>query len=1742
MVGLDFGNGAVEEAPAVTPNLTSGVATPGANTPVLSETSHQAFGNALAYGLPGIGAGLIDTLGQSLHLFKNDTIPKALTNFTGQDQGTFGDFYTRNQAAMRGAGEIAGILLPGLAAMKALKAVNGLREAGSIGAWAKNSTALDVIMGNSAEMAASQRAITVEAETALYNQGVFAGRTVNSPAMKAAKLNLYGKKAVDAVRTTAAFEVGNFAAFNSSEMFYPSDTTVYDQAKWVGAGLGVGVGLELAAARYGMRQMIRAATNRMSSGAAADVFNLSPQQKFIDQVMFRPNERGVGVTAYAAMDADLNTIVKASDQSANLKTSIYQDQVNIKAVQTKQVGLMAYDPHEFIPRTQLTDGQMELALGALKVNPTSLLGATKLGQLPDSMPEFYASITKGMEQAKKDLETANIIASQATDPVKRNNILSEAAKKFAPIFDASTETHFVLEPTGGWTLFKNRAENWLDKNSFSQIKRVAYKTPDAKIEGGIKNSKLIAKADHEIIVHDNFRIETAFSNATPLDFSAMYATGAKMINEWKPVEGQTFILTPQVNWRTLEMTSALAKKKPEAMQQISLGAATEAETGFSSLDDVDFAVLNGKFKEFSKLSDQIERAAIAPKGSLLGRIGGVDKFTPAQILQRLNLPVPNGMESSPVLEMFAHARLQNMTDLEQMFPKPNGGRAFDQPYTQLDLVKKHLQETAGVDGPVALQGKLLEQVADTAPIFVAAKTLPELSIADANLQSRVMVMRDVHLERLASISPAQSPIVAGVLGKIFNASQPGGNLSESANVARAVQSLQDGVLSGTGQLVYQDRINAQFPALKAAQLIAQDGDKFIDNYVEMLAANTVTPKMAAILNPKNKSDLLDFNRIEQSYRHGWEILGSSGGPNAGRASGTHIFELDPDSKINRALKELHFPGEDPEAITHLPDMSVTALKNGYKPLEVSGPAGDLAHAISRLSIQSGIENNTLRTALGKHAIKNRSFHLPTPELNKEGTWFVYNPQGKVVNTYTGTNLSENERRAKDAATQLGQGHTAVPLETVKFDRQHNDDTFFDLIDFSDQLAKTGAGIKGGLAHTQIDTGPVTLQAMVRSLQEQFLHVGIRARAAIFEPELSYARQAADAATAVTRENAGRMNIYDRYIATMFSQTPQGKGLDKGIIGNTYRGIESSFDRALTWMYSHFSEVTAANESGKLGAGVLRSMLRARSSENEFRQFQKQLPSWSPFEDTAAWAESTFKEKSKINARAFSGELSKLSSTMSLRFLDVGTALQNFAGLFTNAHSVVYALRRLPGESRDEWLSRTGAYGSEYVDDIMTFNPSKALNQSIKAYWRGELTAPMEDAAKHGYFKPEYAALAKALTTPSKPHGKALEWFLENSVKLADNSEIMSRKIAWGLGYKIGKDLHKFKDENNAYIFANNFVNQMIGNYSPNNKPAMFQGAVGLPLGTFQTYMFNFYRRLYENIETGNKAAIMAQYAAQASIFGWRSVPGYGAWNSVFQSNRDGSDDFTGRVRRTFDPGVGDMLLNGSVSNIPKIWGGLQADGLAFYTRGSVDLVQPPPTLLEMSKAPPIQFLTETYGGIRATLKNVFSGSFSLQQQEEILANFSTNRAVKSIMELAADNKTSKSGDVVDAGTRDAIHVAAALLGTQPSSTRALQEAYSRQQSVKLAQADMRETLNAHTKALLRGGDFTTDDLQSVVQSYINAGGNPAYLGQWFRNELMMATQPRTQKQLESLARSGKLLEFQDMLATLQQNQDPKVAH
>src|SRR3546814_7966108 len=71
-------------------------------------------------------------------------------------------------------------------------------------------------------------------------------------------------------------------------------------------------------------------------------------------------------------------------------------------------------------------------------------------------------------------------------------------------------------------------------------------------------------------------------------------------------------------------------------------------------------------------------------------------------------------------------------------------------------------------------------------------------------------------------------------------------------------------------------------------------------------------------------------------------------------------------------------------------------------------------------------------------------------------------------------------------------------------------------------------------------------------------------------------------------------------------------------------------------------------------------------------------------------------------------------------------------------------------------------------------------------------------------------------------------------------------------------------------FAHNFANQTIANYDPRNRPEIFQGWLGAPIGLFQSYITNYYLRMFRLFETHNTRALASQAVWQAGIFGVKS--------------------------------------------------------------------------------------------------------------------------------------------------------------------------------------------------------------------------------------------------------------------------------
>lgn len=1681
----------------------------------------ESISRAATYGLPGLAVGLVDTLGQSVGLLNDNTVSDTLKQTFGP--GGFGDWYARNQKPLRTGADIVGMFIPYTLGLKVLKSARIAREAfvaGEEGSAAfrsfADSGAVRALLGSSTRLSELQSAVSAAATDAGSQIGVFTGRTLASAELTASKVALYKGQALESIRQASIFNAGA-ALFNSDPVLFPQDATSSDYVKWGAETTGIQVGVDFLAARFAAGRLVRRAWNAIEplSGMTAE----------IPKTLFRPGQRGPGLAVYSAARNDILVESNAAPSAAaTLRSNLSTDTTLIDTIRKDNLVAMAEDkyPIPFVKSANLELSQHAVLNGLLDSNPTALVTAKKLSDLPASKNRFFTDIrgAKDALQEKFQAEVAKL--GEFPDP----DAVDAIHAKYAPLNSALNDTRIVLEGDGALSLYGTRADNWLDHNSLSSIS--ASNITEKQMVAGreIKVPKTVWAADSvngkPISINNDFEIKMP-GNMQPLDHSALQAVVSKAVQDWKPAKTQAdIVLSPDRPWQELAAIATAAEKNSQLEHFVKLGA------GFNDMNDVIFHIVNERYKEWSDLVPNIahvDPSVVAP--TKMARF----MRTPAQALQQVMIPQGLFEQTSPLTEFFVGAHAGGVKDLREIFPQATTNTLGMGKENPVGLLQASLRETVGETNPKVTYPLLDNSFQQTGvkPVLIHASAIPDLTRSDAVITALADGVRQEVLQKLASVTPEQAPLINTVMSTV------GG--MPVIDQARHVENLFANEVHGLGILTAQDRVNENSPTLKAMAMVAQTLDRATEIHIAQRLA-PLDPFSAHLLNKNNTADLLDLTRINHAYRHGFVVDHAE----YDAATGTAKYVLDQEDPRNRIALARYFgngavPSQEDESLLYLPDMSLSARKRGaatgnIEPLVVSEKAAKSADMISEFEIQQGAENNVLRTLAGKSPITLRKWHLPTPELYQEGTWFVQNSVGKNVATYTSRTVGQNEARAKEAATQLstvtGEKHIALAAETV----QQNailDDTYFELVDYSDQLRKS-APAYGGLVRTEIDSGPETFKAMLKSLNRQYANVALRARALLFEPQLNYARQAA-AVTAggVVTQATKETNIFNRYLATAFSQPTRATA---GITAQAYGKLENVVDAALNITNVAWLQGRDAAKASKLEAMVKGSM----TDPKNYKTYQEAAESWSPFKNAVDWMESTYQERPPAKLRSMVGFASKLSNTMAIRFADPGMALLNIFGTLPVLPTVVAAMRQRPGELAAEYANRVGLWGVQHAEGVTTFSAMKAMIKGSRDFFNGKLKTALEEAVRVGDLSPEYHTLDAAMAAGTGGKGK-FEKFVDGASWLTDHSETWSRRFAWGVGYSMAKDLFKVEDNRNAMLFAQNMVNEVIGNYSAQNKPGMFQGALGVPLGAFQTYMFNYYRRLFGYIENKDMRALAVQYALQTSLFGAAGTPGWNVFTNHIVANETTSDTLESRLDRNLPPLASELLLHGTFSSIPRLVG---VDPMAFYTRGSVDMNQLPPTPLtyasDPSRGAPIANLINIAGAMKDTMTNVLQG-FSVQQQEELLAHYSMNRSFKRVMEMAANATVDARGQVIESGIRDAAHIAAGLMGTVPAQTRILQDAYYKQRTVEVLQTSLRNDLNMRTRAMIRGGNFDLSDLQGAAAAYLRSGGNPAYFGSWLRNNAVIATQSRTDLKLKALLSRPDGIEFANMLAAMQHDPD-----
>jgi hypothetical protein len=323
-------------------------------------------------------------------------------------------------------------------------------------------------------------------------------------------------------------------------------------------------------------------------------------------------------------------------------------------------------------------------------------------------------------------------------------------------------------------------------------------------------------------------------------------------------------------------------------------------------------------------------------------------------------------------------------------------------------------------------------------------------------------------------------------------------------------------------------------------------------------------------------------------------------------------------------------------------------------------------------------------------------------------------------------------------------------------------------------------------------------------------------------------------------------------------------------------------------------------------------------------------------------------------------------------------------------------------------------------------------------------------------------------------------------------------------------------------FAHDLANKVIANYSPSNRPEVFQGAIGTSIGLFQSFIQNYYQRMFRYTETKDWSSLAHSFIGQSSVFGVPHVPGWSLINGLESSLSNGEQDATGGLRHRFG-GAADLLEGGALSNLFTLFGAPAAD---LYSRGDVNSRIPGETLFEKSDksvvrqvaelSPAMSILGKLHDGISQGVQAFWNSHDTLTSTQigEILSNTIPNRPISGMIEqfMAHGNDTDRLGQLVS-DTHNAMESVYRIMGIRSMDQSKEIEAFYASKPAQEHQAALQASLRTSIRSAIREGRM--DEFYDIFENqYVANGGDPRYFRRYVIEAQKAATQTRGERALE----------------------------
>lgn len=867
-----------------------------------------------------------------------------------------------------------------------------------------------------------------------------------------------------------------------------------------------------------------------------------------------------------------------------------------------------------------------------------------------------------------------------------------------------------------------------------------------------------------------------------------------------------------------------------------------------------------------------------------------------------------------------------------------------------------------------------------------------------------------------------------------------------------------------------------------------------------------------------------------SYRQGWELLKDTVPQSISKDKDGIGFVLDHDSITNQKRFAQMFGGQELQKGQLL-------LSPQGKPVVLDELGQQLLNGAQQIHETKIAMQNTLLRANGQPELNPVPFYAPPPNLKGRYVAYTFDQQNRVVPGMM-VNAGSPEELAKMKAEltkspQWQSGYRVRQRDDIGDFMNIWDKAQMDFVAPNTTAILPGKSNFGNSQSNLLNTNAT--QEALKSMQDGLVAHGDELMSVLYADPLKSAQ--ARSKNAQVESQVG--NQVDRQHSSIFDRYTQN------LLGRNALGAKDSFfgdilgpiEKKLNGLANGAPVDRAAEIFGVLHDWIANGVGLQSGSSKAFKMLTEQLGPHMPF---ATVNEMLARETGSKTPREIANLTSKLSwfeATSRLRWFESMHAVANFGGILANTPSVIKALQPMVGESLEQAAARNSSLTMMMKTPAgQAFNmPNipKLMWQGMKDAWQKTPDEFTQLAMQQGTLHQEVAEFNRAWGSIdskegwhgfvfgnaahdtsadagifSKAAGKVTQsGGLDHWMGImSDRSEEFSR--AWGMymGRIVARDTLGMTDVAAQHAFAHELTNKMIANYDPRNRPELFQGALGAPIGLFQSYVMNFYQRMTRYLETGNSKALASQYLMQGAVFGMQSVPGWGALNWAFFDHGQGAGkdmDPVESIYHRFDNATADLIMHGTLSNLPKLFG---ADGVSLYTRGDAQIRMP------VLNAPVYDTASRIMKGLKQGWDMFNQGKVNGTQMAEIASNMITNRPLSGLIEDfgAHGADTDWNGKVVTQSKNTADYVYRALGLRSMQQDKNVEDFYANR-NVQTQQAAMKQAVNLSARAEVRDGNM--DALPGLFAKYVQDGGDPRYYTRWLNNTVASATTTRSQQML-----------------------------